>query len=466
MRTRLVAAALLFTVIGAGTVVARGGPDRFDHAKHAKLFPSCVGCHAGTVQAGAPLLPEPVRACGSCHDGRDQREVNWTPRPGARPSNLKFDHLAHPKGSECLACHAAPGAGWLQVTAAQPTACFACHGTRTEHLAQADSTCGVCHRPLTEVPAAVTRAQVATWPAPPSHSVPGFGAGGGHSDAAKAGDRSCATCHARDFCADCHVNAASVPEVARLGTDPRSQAMTRAVEERRPASHARADFERAHGRLATAGDQSCATCHTQPSCTACHVALPRGATLLVAQDPRSTGGAVQRHAPPPSHRDPRWENAHGATASARPQNCAACHARTDCLECHRMSAAQGSGGYHPTGFLASHPAQAYGRGSSCADCHNTQSFCQACHQQAGVVASARLQGGFHDSKQFFALNHGQAARQSLESCVSCHAERDCLACHSATRGRGFNPHGPGFDGDRLKRKNPGLCVACHAAGSV
>ena len=131
-----------------------------------------------------------------------------------------------------------------------------------------------------------------------------------------------------------------------------------------------------------------------------------------------------------------------------------------------MNAAQASGGYHPTGFLASHPAQAYGRASSCSDCHNTQSFCQDCHRQAGVVSSGRLQGGFHDAKQAFTLNHGQAARQSLESCVSCHAERDCLACHSSTRGRGFSPHGPGFDGDRLKRKNPGLCVACHAAGSV
>ena len=60
----------------------------------------------------------------------------------------------------------------------------------------------------------------------------------------------------------------------------------------------------------------------------------------------------------------------------------------------------------------------------------------------------------------------EPARQALESCVSCHVERECLTCHSQVRGRGFSPHGPGFDGERLKRKNPGLCVACHAAGSV
>ena len=111
MRLRISLAALLLAALGVGRVVARGGPDRFDHSKHAKLFPSCVGCHAGAVQAGAALLPDPIRSCGTCHDGRDQREVTWTPREGPRASNLAFDHLKHPKNAECLSCHAASGAG-------------------------------------------------------------------------------------------------------------------------------------------------------------------------------------------------------------------------------------------------------------------------------------------------------------------------------------------------------------------
>ena len=466
MSPRAFVAALALAAVGAGSALARGGPDRFDHYKHRALFPSCVSCHQGAVSAGAPLLPAPERACRSCHDGRDQREVDWTPREGPRASNLKYDHLAHPKNTDCTACHTPTGGTWLQVEAAKPTGCFACHGLRTEHLAQPDSTCGTCHRPLSEVPAVVTAAQVARWPAPPSHQAPGFGAEGGHGEAAKAGDRSCATCHAQNFCAECHANAAAVPAVAGLATDPRATAIAISAGERRPASHTRADFERAHAGLARRDAQSCATCHVQTDCTACHLALPTPARALGAHTPAIPYPAEQRHPAPPSHQAPRWEATHGALAATRPQNCATCHTRSDCLDCHRADAAQGAPGYHPTGFLASHPAQAYGRGASCADCHNTQSFCQDCHRQAGVVAQRRLQGGFHDSKQGFALNHGQAARQSLESCVSCHAERDCLACHSATRGRGFNPHGPGFDPDRLKRKNPGLCVACHAAGSV
>ena len=464
MKRAVRALALLATTIAAGTLFAGRGPDRFDHPKHATLFPSCVSCHAGAVDSTAALLPVPVVACGSCHDGRDQRAVDWSPREGPRPSTLRFDHAAHPKATECLACHAEEGARWMQVRAAAPQGCFACHGIRAEHLAQPDSTCAGCHRPLAETPATLTAGQVARFPAPASHRAAGFGADGGHAAAARAGDQSCGTCHARDFCAACHVDGAVVPSIVALAPDPRSLAIP--VTLRGPGSHARSDFERAHGGQARASIQVCATCHTQPSCAACHITTPSAAQSLAAADPRPGHGLTDARSIPQSHRSASWESGHGALASARPQSCAACHARSECLDCHRSDAAGGTGGYHPTGFLVSHPAQAYGRQSSCADCHNTQAFCQDCHRQSGIVASARLQGGFHDSKQAFSLGHGQAARQSLESCVSCHSERDCLSCHSATRGRGFNPHGPGFDPGRLKRKNPGTCVACHAPGSV
>ena len=457
---RIVQMWALALLTAAGPLLAQRGPDRFDHPKHAKLFPSCASCHAGAVDSTAKLLPEPAVACASCHDGRDQKTVDWAPRAGPRPSNLRFAHQAHPKGADCLACHGDAGAPWMMVRAATPQGCFACHGTRTEHLAQADSTCAVCHRTLAETPTVFTAAQVAHFPAPPSHQVAGFGSDGGHGAAARAGDRSCATCHARDFCAECHANGSSVASIAALAPDPRSLAVKIVLE--RPASHSHSTFERAHGGQARASIQVCATCHTQPSCSACHATIPKAAQRLAVVDPRPGHEGPVTRTLPSSHRTASWASTHGSLASARPQSCAACHARSDCLDCHRADAATRAGSYHPSGFLASHPAQAYGRESSCADCHNTQAFCQDCHRQAGVVASARLRGGFHDSKQAFSLGHGQAARQSLESCVSCHAERDCLACHSSTRGRGFDPHGPGFDAERLKKKNRGMCVACHA----
>ena len=461
MKRALILFGVVATLAGAA-LFARRAPDRFDHPKHAKLFPSCVACHAGTT-TDASLFPAPT-ACASCHDGKEQRTVDWRPREGPRPSNLTFTHREHPKNTDCLSCHADQGAGWMQVRMATPTNCFACHGTRTEHLAQPDSTCLTCHVTLARAPATITAARVATFPAPPSHSAANFGAGGGHGSLAQQGTQSCATCHAKDFCAQCHLNGSSIPAIAALESDPRSVAI--AVEPTGPTTHQAVDFERAHGRQAKSSIGTCANCHAQPNCTACHVTLPKPAERLAATDPRPTWAAAGRHGAPASHRAPDWESRHAGLASARPQNCAACHARSECLECHRPDAAQGLAGYHQAGFLASHPAQAYGRQSSCADCHNTQSFCQDCHQQSGIVANSRLAGGFHDNKPAFALGHGQAARQSLESCVSCHAERDCMSCHSQTRGRGFNPHGPGFNAERLKKKNPGMCAACHAAGSI
>jgi hypothetical protein len=74
-----------------------------------------------------------------------------------------------------------------------------------------------------------------------------------------------------------------------------------------------------------------------------------------------------------------------------------------------------------------------------------------------------MRAGYHDARSFFVSGHGGAARQSLESCVSCHTERDCLPCHSAQGGRRFNPHGPGFDAERLRRKNFQMCTVCHGA---
>jgi hypothetical protein len=144
------------------------------------------------------------------------------------------------------------------------------------------------------------------------------------------------------------------------------------------------------------------------------------------------------------------------------KSCTSCHVRDYCLTCHLPDPGR-RGGYHPASYLTRHPADAYTRAASCTECHNTGEFCQSCHNQSGVTARRTLlgSGGYHDGNRQFFVGHGQAARQSLESCVSCHIERDCLTCHSVVRGRGFSPHGPGFDSERMLRKNPQLCIACH-----
>lgn len=158
-----------------------------------------------------------------------------------------------------------------------------------------------------------------------------------------------------------------------------------------------------------------------------------------------------------------FRNRHATEAAAAPETCGSCHIRPDCLECHRPNPATGGPGYHAANFLTEHPTAAYNRANSCSDCHNVRSFCADCHQNAGLTAANGIGSGYHDAKQNFIAGHGQAARQSLETCVACHAENDCLACHSTISG-GINPHGPGFDAERLRSKNPSMCAVCHPTG--
>ena len=450
-------------------------PPKFEHAKHAKLFVSCATCHAGIEQSGAGPLPAPT-GCAACHDGTVQNRVEWQPRSGPRVSNLKFDHPRHAalrraKGDTtgtCGDCHADRGAAWMVVRAPNAPQCVTCHfaGPR-EHLSVPDSACATCHVPLAGA-VSLSRERVARFPAPASHAAPGFMLPAGHGVQAKAGPggarvaQSCATCHARDFCASCHVDAPEVAAIQALAADSRSLALPHEL--KAPATHSAAQFETRHGAEVGSKGMACRTCHTQESCASCHRAGPpaAGLALFAAGPGRGAGARTVRRAP--SSHGPGWEANHGPFAAASMKSCASCHARSSCLSCHRPDPAR-RGSYHPASYLTRHPADAYARASSCTDCHNAGEFCQTCHAQSGLTARRTLlgPGGYHDGNRQFFLGHGQAARQALESCVACHAERDCLTCHSVVRGRGFNPHGPGFDSERMLRKNPQLCIACHGA---
>ena len=338
-------------------------------------------------------------SCAACHDGTIEKVVAWNHPRTARRSNLKFDHVGHnasagARAPACAACHAEAGAPRMAVRPAAPERCLDCHAIRTAHLAAPDSACAQCHVALAKA-TSLTRADVAAFRAPSSHADPRFGGAEGHGAAARRPvASSCATCHAREFCYQCHAGAAPPRVIATLASDPRSTAIAvRGV----PASHG-----------------------------------------------------------------VNFADRHGPVAAAAGSRCASCHIRTECLDCHRPVAAAGPG-YHPVGFLSRHPSAAYSRETSCNDCHSVGAFCTSCHAQAGLVAGGVLRSGFHDAKRFFLFGHGQAARQNLESCVGCHVERDCLTCHSVLGGRRFNPHGPGFDANRMRRKNSEVCTVCHGA---
>jgi hypothetical protein len=459
----LATVALLLAALGTNLRDPKPG---FDHPQHARLFPSCLGCHGGAAVEGQALMPAPAN-CASCHDGSVQPAVAWTV-PRDYPSNLRFSHERHPvrlavPGARdalltCATCHQPAGRKWMDVVRPGSATCVGCHAPAGDHLTLPDTACATCHLSLASAPR-LTAARISTFPSPPNHDGALFMTGAGHGALAQGTNgvaASCSTCHARDFCASCHVNAAQVPLIQAMAPDRQSLAI--ATELKAPASHAAATFQLRHGPMARAKGQRCSTCHTQESCVACHRAEPGVASNMPAATAGEAAGARVTRRQPASHTQ-GFAETHGTVAASRPRSCAACHARTECLDCHRP-AAGGSQGYHRAGFLTTHPAAAFNRQSDCAECHNTQQFCTSCHLQAGLTPKRVLQGGFHDANRSFLLQHGPTARRALETCVTCHTERDCLNCHSSQTRR-FNPHGPGFDPERLGRRNPQMCSACH-----
>ena len=461
---RLSFAAGLVVLLGAfGGARLHQDRDKFDHEKHQKLFPECTGCHVGIAEAGRPVFPAP-ESCASCHDGTVEERVDWA-APAAPPSNFRFTHADHVKKSGekrpadstvvCTDCHTPRGGAWLTIKRTISRQCLDCHQYRMAHFSAPDTACGICHYPLAEA-TALPEERVAKFEKPESHDEEGFLTAKGHGESAEKGDQRCAFCHARDFCIQCHVNAPEVEAIQILAPDPRSLAIKAELEV--PASPKEARFLTDHGGRAKRDPESCATCHSQESCTACHRTRPAVVLALHASGPgRAVGARIERKKP--SYHAVDFADRHSGHASSAPRSCAACHARQECLECHRPSAGT-TRGYHPAGFLTRHPVAASGRQTDCSECHNTKQFCTTCHEQAGLTSKRPLQGGYHDANGAFLLNHGPSARRQLESCVTCHTERDCLFCHSAQTRR-FNPHGPGFDPDRLRKRNPQTCSACH-----
>jgi predicted CXXCH cytochrome family protein len=174
---------------------------------------------------------------------------------------------------------------------------------------------------------------------------------------------------------------------------------------------------------------------------------------------------LDQAAPPqsPSFHGEGFATAHGSAASLGQPDCNGCHTESSCLSCHD---GQASPSFHPLNFLASHGPEAYGRVSDCSGCHNTEGFCRECHIGLGFRSGgALLSAPFHDDQPLWVLGHAQAARQDLESCVSCHQQTDCLACHSGKAGWGISPHGPGFDPMAIQDRNDMMCTRCHISGS-
>jgi hypothetical protein len=484
----------------------------FPHDKHAKLFPTCEGCHGGIVSGDVSRSLPTVAQCEACHNGNDAKRVAWTPRT----RSLGFLRFSHPKhasetdsaGRQCVTCHAAPGATWMQVTAAQPERCLTCHSHRaTSHLA-ADNRCTTCHVPIASV-RSVPVARVAAFPRPATHDTPDFVSR--HAPAER-NTSTCAICHARESCARCHVNAESFAPVTALARDERFVSIVAGKPAIYPVpkDHATEDFAIVHGAVASRDVQRCSTCHAQPSCESCHIGT--GASRTIRALPTGKGGAagvrlqlqkagtvsgpafayaghanvrqtssgggvlvdaaslsapiaggfvndtllppVRRVRPHPDD----FTRTHGTVARSGQTTCEGCHAQRYCSTCHAGESPARR--FHRANFSASHAADAYSRELDCASCHNAEAFCRSCHITNGIGARGAQNSLNHSAEPQWQLQHGSAARQNLTNCTSCHQQRDCMRCHS-TVGWGINPHGPGFNAERLSKQARPMCLRCH-----
>jgi hypothetical protein len=462
---RVLLLGLVPVALCGGALAAAARLDRdFPHEVHERLFPVCEGCHAGMRSGDAAEVYPDVADCARCHDGTRAERVVWE-RPSAQPTNLRFSHPDHlertvrsGEPAVCTTCHARTGGvGRMSVGPAEPDRCLQCHTHRAPTHLAATVVCSRCHISLAAA-AEIPLERVARFPAPPSHADMDFLSL--HGPEARTTLASCSVCHARENCERCHANADRLEPIISLPRDGRSAALEsgRAAEYPRPATHD-ADWRLTHAEPARAAVDGCANCHTQPSCTACHIrsdggahssigALPEGGTQAAA-GVSAAALAERMHASDIA-------SVHGSAAASGILDCTQCHAQRECATCHA-----GSRAFHVANFVERHAMEAFGGGGGCQSCHTTETFCRACHERAGLGSTAAMSAAFHDAQPMWLLAHGQAARMSMDTCTSCHQQTDCVRCHSAAGGWGVSPHGRGFAARRLAERTPETCAFCH-----
>ena len=427
----------------------------FPHPDHQGMFPLCTACHDMDADR-AGWYPEGAQ-CASCHDGTEERRVNWL-APAPRPTLLTFDHPAHAREAAadalaCESCHTPPDGPRMSVARAYPEECLACHAHRaTTHLVDAE--CTECHRPLAT--SALTLERIMALPVPPAHTAADF-------VLAHEASADCQVCHTRERCTSCHVDAATNAAIADMPEASASLELPRwAAHYPEPAGHADPAWLLDHEGLASV--EECAACHTRDDCASCHIETPPSvlATLPAAADVQAPGVRLARMLPA-SHAVGSFDVNHVEEAASAPESCAACHGRTDCKACHDAPA---RAGFHPEDFAERHATAAYARRLECASCHETEVFCADCHRTSGIAGLGTRRTGYHDAEAVWLLRHGQAARQGLESCVSCHRQPDCLQCHSEIGAFRVNPHGRGFDARRAWERNAFVCMTCHLRNPI
>jgi len=333
---------------------------------------------------------------------------------------LRMDH-SHPahRVLACVRCHVAAPTSRVarDVLVPREAACAPCHDGDTNRQAPSRERCGRCHVgygaagaldvPRSTMPVARILFSHA------AHTTRGM------------------------VCLDCHENVRRVTLATRANLPTMRSCL------------------RCHGGATPSAPTACATCHLTMPDGRLRTRYPEGSFV----PPALLG---MRHGAD-------WLVRHRWVAADEGPTCASCHRESDCTDCHdgRVRPPR----VHPNDFLTIHPQLARRGSPRCTSCHVTQSFCLECHARLGVALIAspltRATGRFHPPDAIWVRGgaHVREARRSLESCASCHAERDCIVCHGATGigSGGLSPHPRAYHAicaDAL-RANARACASCH-----
>jgi hypothetical protein len=389
MSVRLLYISLCFAVMAAfvWTLPSQGVPKtslKFSHQYHLKeVGADCAACHGAakeSAQASDRLLPK-MEACAECHDVEDQEKCgtchvdvdNLEPLDLPAPT-APFSHKAHieMKGVTCETCHKGLDKVGLSTPKSMPgmAECSACHnGT------QAPMTCSVCHAAGVNL-------------RPKSHGADWLHE---HRQHVRAGDISCAQCHATSECQECHEGANLVETKA---SKPGAYAPFSPLGEARQGMTLKRvhtlNSRHTHALDAKGKERQCATCHeTATFCGMCH--RPEGDLTRFRPD---------------WHGGPDWGaiagavgtggGRHATLARRDIERCAACHdvqgEDPTCLLCH-TDRRRGKGNdlkTHGSGF-----ASKVGEG----DFHDDDgAICYTCHTYKGPSGGDGFCGYCHGRK--------------------------------------------------------------------
>ena len=336
-----------------------------------------------------------------------------------RPAGLRVNHaLAEHAALACESCHVKTGrSGSARDNLLPPeSACEPCHADRLDRARASREKCGSCHQGFDPAKSSAVPAAAA-----PAARI--------HFSHARHGGRGVR-------CADCHGEIGK----AASGAAPHLPSM-----------------------------RDCMRCHRveerRYACATCHWSTPAG---LVRRD------YPEGDLKPPSWllgmgHDKEWVVRHRWAAADRGAVCASCHQESECTRCHDGSRRPSA--VHPNDWLKLHAQQSRRGSPRCAGCHTEQRFCAECHARLGISQSAapdaRSGARHHPPVGEWTRGpnrHAKEAKRSLSSCVSCHAERDCVRCHAQGGERpAASPHPSGFANNcgKLLRANPRACRACH-----